>query len=165
MKNIELHVGFKLFLAQMIAQITPHHGHSVVLHMFDALPVWRPCSRAPSQWLAHAPPPCSMLTRGPVPLRSLESATGLPHLPPHSLCHPSASLRSPVRARPPWLTSEQSSCRCFYRRSSMSSAAALSTHAPTTAALAAPVFPFPVHTALLPVPSCRHVVATPMTEP
>jgi hypothetical protein len=46
---------------------------------------------------SSALPPCSMLTRIPAPLCSLERATGLPHSPPHSLCLPSASLHSPVR--------------------------------------------------------------------
>jgi len=50
---------------------------------------------------SSAPPPCSMPTRVPVPLRSLEWTSGLPHSPPHSLCHP-APLSALQSERPPW---------------------------------------------------------------
>jgi hypothetical protein len=47
---------------------------------------------------SSAPPPCSMPMRVLAPLCSLEWVTGLLHSPPHSLCHPNASLCSLVRA-------------------------------------------------------------------
>jgi hypothetical protein len=69
--------------AQMAAQIAPHLGHSAVLHVFDELPVWRPCSRAPSPWLdtrptsmprvlAFLPRPCHSIMKA-------QAAPGAPH--------------------------------------------------------------------------------------
>ena len=53
---------------------------------------------------ARAPPPCSMPTRVPAPLRSLEWTPEpplIPHSPPHSLCTP-APLSALLFERPPW---------------------------------------------------------------
>ena len=53
---------------------------------------------------SSAPPPCSMPTRVPAPLRSLEWTPEpplIPHSPPHSLCTP-APLSALLFERPPW---------------------------------------------------------------
>jgi hypothetical protein len=115
------------------AEIGFEVGHSDARHLFDAWTRGRHASWAPTA-IADARPftPASSLSERPT--SPLPLAHCSPSLPSLALAPRLASgARARTRARPPWPASEQSSCRCCYRRCSMSSAAAVSSHAPCSA--------------------------------